>query len=100
MAAAYDVVCIGSGHNGLIAAAYLAKAGMKVLVLERNEYFGGGVATLEAVAPGYRHDWHSATHIVIQANALIRNDELGLIAKYGLKYMYRSEEHKSELQSH
>ena len=71
----HDVVIVGGGHNGLTAAAYLAKAGMKVLVLERNEYFGGGVATLEAVAPGYRHDWHSATHIVIQANPLIRNDE-------------------------
>ena len=86
--AAYDLICIGSGHNGLIATAYLAKAGMKVLVLERNDYFGGGVATLEAIAPGYRHDWHSATHIVIQANPLIRNDELGLVSKFGLKYLH------------
>jgi phytoene dehydrogenase-like protein len=86
--ASYDIVCIGSGHNGLIASAYLARAGKKVLVLERNEYFGGGVATREIVAPGFRHDLHSATHIVIQANPLIRNDELGLVAKHGLKYVY------------
>ena len=88
MAAIYDVIVIGSGHNGLIAACYLAKAGQKVLVLERNTWFGGGVVTSEIAAPGFRHDWHSATHVVIQANPLIRNDELALIGKYGLKYVY------------
>jgi phytoene dehydrogenase-like protein len=88
MANAYDVVVIGSGHNGLIAAAYLAKAGKKILVLERNEWFGGGVVTAESVAPGFRHDWHSATHIIIQANPLLLQDELGLLSKYGLKYLH------------
>jgi phytoene dehydrogenase-like protein len=83
-----DVVVIGSGHNGLIAAAYLAKAGKKVLILEKNDWFGGGVVTSECVAPGFRHDWHSATHIIIQANPLILQDELGLQAKYGLKYLH------------
>lgn len=88
MASAYDVVVIGSGHNGLIAASYLAKAGLQVLVLERNAWFGGGVVTSQSVAPGFRHDLHSATHIVIQANPLILNDELGLQSKYGLKYLH------------
>jgi phytoene dehydrogenase-like protein len=86
--AAYDVIVIGAGANGLIAAAYMAKAGKKVLVLERSAWFGGGVATREVVSPGFRHDIHSATHIVIQGNPLIRNDELGLISKFGLKYIY------------
>ena len=48
----YDAVIIGSGHNGLIAAAYLAKAGQSVLVLERNDYLGGAT-TSHRVFPEY-----------------------------------------------
>ena len=84
----YDVVAIGSGHNGLVAAAYLAKAGKRVLVLERNEWFGGGVVTRELTVPGYKHDQHSMAHIFIQANPLLAQDELGLKSKYGLKYVF------------
>jgi len=74
---AYDIVTVGSGHNGLVAAAYLAAAGKKVLVLERNAWFGGGVVTRELTQPGYKHDQHSMAHIFIQGNPLLRNDELG-----------------------
>jgi len=88
MTSAYDVILVGSGHNGLIAAAFLAKAGKKVLVLERNSNLGGGVITSEIAAPGYFHDWHSAIHVLIQANPLVRNDELGLISRFGLEYVY------------
>ena len=49
----YDAVVVGSGHNGLIAAAYLAKAGKKVLVLERRHVIGGATVT-EEPWPGYR----------------------------------------------
>jgi phytoene dehydrogenase-like protein len=82
----YDIVTIGSGHNGLVAAAYLAAAGKKVLVLERNGWFGGGVVTRELTVPGFLHDQHSMAHIFILANPLLKNDELGLKAKYGLEY--------------
>src|SRR5579871_2849252 len=88
MTRAYDVIAIGSGHNGLVAAAYLAAAGKRVLVLERNAWFGGGVVTRELTRRGFRHDQHSMSHIFIQANPLLAADELGLKARYGLKYLF------------
>jgi phytoene dehydrogenase-like protein len=84
----YDVVVMGAGHNGLTAAAYMAKAGKKVLVLESKPHFGGGVSTRELIAPGYWHDEHSNVHIMIQGNPMLREDELGLLAKFGLEYIY------------
>jgi phytoene dehydrogenase-like protein len=84
----YDIVTVGSGHNGLVAAAYLAAAGKKVIVLERNAWFGGGVVTRELTRPGFRHDQHSMAHIFIQANPLLTGDELKLKARYGLRYLF------------
>ena len=84
----HDIVAIGSGHNGLVAAAYLAAAGKRVLVLERNAWFGGGVVTRELTVPGFRHDQHSMAHIFIQGNPLLQEDELGLKSRYGLKYVF------------
>ena len=48
----YDVVILGAGHNGLVAASYLARAGLRVLLLEKNDYIGGA-ATSQKVFPDY-----------------------------------------------
>ena len=53
MAERYDAVIIGGGHNGLISAAYLARAGMKTLVLEQRHVLGGAAVT-EELFPGFR----------------------------------------------
>ncbi len=53
MNAIYDAIIIGAGHNGLVTAAYLAKAGRRVLVLERRETLGGA-ATTEEIFPGFK----------------------------------------------
>ncbi len=55
MRSMYDAIIVGGGHNGLISAAYLARAGLKTLVLERRSIFGGACVTEEiAGAPGFR----------------------------------------------
>ena len=84
----HEVIIVGGGHNGLLVAAYLAKAGVDVCVVERNETVGGGVVTREVAAPGFKTDICSVIHVMIQANPLILNDELELSSKYGLKYLY------------
>src|SRR6059058_1202612 len=48
----YDVVILGAGHNGLVAATYLARAGLSVLLLEKNDYIGGAT-TSQQVFPDY-----------------------------------------------
>lgn len=88
MSGKYDVVVMGAGQNTLGAAAYLAKAGKKVVVLERSDVIGGGAVTLERNVPGFLYDKHSIAHAMIQANPLILNDELGLLSKFGLQYFY------------
>jgi phytoene dehydrogenase-like protein len=69
MSRSVDAVVIGSGHNGLVAAAYLARAGWRVEVLERNAEPGGAVATEELTEPGYRHDTFSSWHPLFHTSA-------------------------------
>src|SRR5215813_1545658 len=57
--AAYDCLVIGAGHNGLTFAAYLARTGLRVGVIERNGKLGGGTSTEEPTLPGYRFNLHS-----------------------------------------
>lgn len=77
-----DHIVVGGGHNGLVTACYLARAGLKVLVLEQSAKLGGGSRTEELV-PGYRFNTHSAAHNIINATGIV--EELGLRA-VGLDY--------------
>jgi hypothetical protein len=77
MAESYDIVVMGGGQNTLGAAAYHAKAGKKIVVLERHRFIGGGAVTLERDAPGFKYDKHSMVHIFIQANPLNTNASWG-----------------------
>lgn len=83
MPTTYDSIIIGAGHNGLICACYLAKAGLKVLVLERRPVVGGAVCT-EEIVPGYKFDVGSSAHIMFRSTTIMQ--ELGL-ADHGLEYI-------------
>jgi phytoene dehydrogenase-like protein len=86
-AVAADVVVAGAGHNSLIAAAYLTRAGHRCLVLDARPVAGGGVASEELLLPGFKLDSCSTGHTLIQTNPVLAADELGLIADYGLEYI-------------
>jgi phytoene dehydrogenase-like protein len=81
----YDVVIIGAGHNGLVCASYLAKAGKKVLVLERRPVIGGAVCTQTDLIPGYRMDVGSSVHIMIHLTPILK--DLELCTRFGLEYI-------------
>lgn len=56
----FDAIIVGAGHNGLATGVILAKAGWRVLILERNDEAGGAVRTAEVTLPGYKHDLMAA----------------------------------------
>ncbi|MCB0713724.1 MAG: NAD(P)/FAD-dependent oxidoreductase [Ignavibacteriae bacterium] len=79
----FDIIVIGSGHNGLTTACYLAKAGMNVAVFERRDEIGGAVCTREMFG-GYQMDVGGSAHIMIHMTPVIRELEL---EKFGLDYI-------------
>lgn len=85
----FDTIVIGSGHNGLVTACYLAKNGHNVLVLERDTTIGGAVRTetmfqSDENPNGFKMDVGSSVHIMIHQTGIIEGLEL---EKYGLEYI-------------
>jgi len=75
-----DVVVVGSGHNALVAACYLAREGLDVEVVEQDTVLGGAVSTVERW-PGYAVDRGSSAHIMVRHTGIVedlRLDECGL----------------------
>lgn len=77
-----DVVVVGAGHNGLVAACYLARAGLDVEVVERDTVIGGAVSTVERW-PGVRVDRGSSVHVMVRHTGIA--EDLGL-GELGLHY--------------
>src|SRR4029078_4787367 len=72
----YDVVILGAGHNGLVAASYLGRAGLSVLLLEKNNYIGGA-SPLQKLLPHYQAQLSRCSYLVsLFPEKIIR--ELGL----------------------
>jgi phytoene dehydrogenase-like protein len=83
----YDIVVVGAGSNSLTTACYLAKAGLSVLVLEREEQCGGGVVSVHT-DPRFTHDPHAMGYLMLLANPAIKDNELELETRFGLKFAY------------
>ena len=72
----WDVIVIGGGPNGLIASAYLARAGLKVITVERRYEIGGGLATEEILFPGYYSNIHAIYHMMVDYMPVLRDFNL------------------------
>src|SRR3954453_13345498 len=85
MSVSYDLIIIGGGHNGLVTAAYAARAGLKALVLERREVLGGACVT-EELWPGYKVSTAAYVNSLLRPE-IIRELEL---TRHGFEMLPRS----------
>ncbi|MBM4462846.1 MAG: NAD(P)/FAD-dependent oxidoreductase, partial [Chloroflexi bacterium] len=85
MAQNYDFIIIGGGPNGLEAAAYLSKAGQKVLLLEKRFEVGGGLATEEVTLPDFFHNTHAIYHMMVDYAPVYQDFKF---EEYGVKHIH------------
>ena len=85
MTESYDGLFVGGGHNSLVCAAYMAKAGKKVAVLERSSIAGGGCCTHEVTLPGFKHNLHSNYYVGLDRSPILRDLELH---EYGFSLIF------------
>src|SRR5665213_1048946 len=78
----FDGIVIGSGQHGLILSAYLAKAGLRIALIERRLFPGGGLTTDERTLPGFYHNLHSINHFSVTSTPWFRDLELSARVRY------------------
>lgn len=88
MADEYDGIILGAGPNGLTVAAYLAKAGLKILLLEKRFEAGGGLATEQVTLPGFLHNTHAVYMPMVDYAPPLKDFEDYLSKDYDLEFVF------------
>jgi len=86
MAERYDIIVIGAGPNGLQIGAYLSKAGLKVLLLEKRFEAGGGLATEQVTLPDFFHNTHAIYHMMVDYAPVYQ--DLKLEEEYDVRHIH------------